>query len=66
VECDTAGRVTGLALSNIDLRGPVPDAIGGLSSLSLLDVSHNIITGAFPTTLYHCKSLRFINLSLNS
>ncbi|CAL4996792.1 unnamed protein product [Urochloa decumbens] len=65
IGCDSTGRVTSLALAGINVTGPIPDAIGGLSSLARLDVSYNRITGAFPTALYRCRSLRYLNLFWN-
>ncbi|CAO2164367.1 unnamed protein product [Urochloa humidicola] len=61
VGCDPAGRVT----STIGITGPIPDAVGGLSSLTHLDVSDNNIVGVFPTTLYRCSSLLYLDLSGN-
>ncbi|CAO2189734.1 unnamed protein product [Urochloa humidicola] len=67
IGCDSTGRVTKLALANANITGAIPDAVGGLSSLTHLDVSNNSITaGVFPTALYHCRSLRYINLSGNN
>ncbi|KQK09670.1 receptor-like protein kinase 5 [Brachypodium distachyon] len=67
VTCDaSSGRVTNLSLANTDITGPVPDAIGGLSSLAHLDLYNNSISGAFPTSvLYRCASLRHLDLSQN-
>ncbi|CAD6266165.1 unnamed protein product [Miscanthus lutarioriparius] len=65
VRCDSVGRVTSLALTSISITGPLPDAIGGLSSLTGLDLFNNSIIGAFPKALYRCTSLRYLNLSEN-
>lgn len=65
VRCNSAGRVTVLALTNINITGHVPDVVGGLSDLAHLDISGNNITGTFPTALYRCGSLRHLMLSWN-
>ncbi|KAG8055482.1 hypothetical protein GUJ93_ZPchr0001g31997 [Zizania palustris] len=66
VACDGAGRVANLSLARTSIAGPVPDAIGNLSSLTLLDISRNSITGGFPTSVYRCASLQYLDLSYNS
>ncbi|RLN28078.1 Leucine-rich repeat receptor-like protein kinase PXL2 [Panicum miliaceum] len=65
VRCDPGGRVTELDLASLDARGPIPDAVGGLSSLTHLDVSNNYLVGGFSTALYRCASLRYLNVSQN-
>ncbi|KAF0919984.1 hypothetical protein E2562_032441 [Oryza meyeriana var. granulata] len=65
VACDGARRVMSISLANTNVAGPVPDAIGGLSSLTHLDISNNSINGGFPTSVYRCASLRYLNLSEN-
>nr|CAB3482181.1 unnamed protein product [Digitaria exilis] len=65
VRCDSAGRVTRLALTNTNVAGPIPNAIGNLSSLVHLNLFNNSIFGVFPTVLYRCRSLRYLNLTLN-
>ncbi|KAL6906168.1 hypothetical protein ACP4OV_003769 [Aristida adscensionis] len=66
VECDGAGRVTNISISGAaGVAGHFPDDIGNLPSLTHLVLSNNSMIGAFPTTLYRCRSLRYLNLSLN-
>uniref|UniRef100_A0A0D9V5H3 non-specific serine/threonine protein kinase n=1 Tax=Leersia perrieri TaxID=77586 RepID=A0A0D9V5H3_9ORYZ len=65
VTCDGAGRVTNLSLANTNVTGPVPDAVGELTSLVHLDLSNNNINGSFPTSVYRCASLLYLNLSKN-
>ncbi|XP_039814984.1 leucine-rich repeat receptor-like serine/threonine-protein kinase RGI4 [Panicum virgatum] len=66
VACDSAaGRVTKLYLDNLNITGPIVDAVGGLSSLEHLHLSNNI-SGVLPTALYRCRSLRFLDLSINN
>ena len=64
--CDSAGRVRRLALASINVTGPIPDAVCGLSALAHLDLADNSIIGTFQTTLYRCGSLRYLNLSYNN
>ncbi|XP_044979290.1 receptor-like protein kinase HSL1 [Hordeum vulgare subsp. vulgare] len=65
VSCDGAGRVTSLALPNVTVSGPVPDAIGGLPSLATLDLSNTSVSGGFPKFLYNCTGLTYLDLSMN-
>ncbi|XP_022682700.1 receptor-like protein kinase 5 [Setaria italica] len=65
VACDTAGRVVNLTLASANVAGPFPDAVGGLTGLTYLDVSSNNITGVFPTALYRCSALQYLDLSWN-
>ena len=48
VGCDTAGRVTLLALSFNGLRGVLPASIARLSALQDLDLEYNALTGPLP------------------
>ena len=67
VACDSAaGRVTKLYLDNLNITGPIVDAVGGLSSLEHLHLSNNNISGVLPTALYRCRSLRLLDLSINN
>ncbi|VAH21365.1 unnamed protein product [Triticum turgidum subsp. durum] len=66
VSCDGAGRVTSLALSNVTVSGPVPDAIGRLASLATLDLSNTSVSGGFPKSLYNCTGLTHLDLSMNT
>ncbi|KAF6996911.1 hypothetical protein CFC21_013187 [Triticum aestivum] len=65
VSCDGAGRVTSLALPNVTVSGPVPDAIGRLASLATLDLSNTSVSGGFPAFLYNCTGLTHLDLSMN-
>ena len=65
VSCDGAGRVTSLALSNVTVSGPVPDAIGRLTGLATLDLSNTSVSGGFPESLYNCTGLTHLDLSMN-
>jgi Leucine-rich repeat (LRR) protein len=66
VRCDAAGRVVNLTIASGSVKGPFPDAVGGLTALAYIDVSNNSISGAFPTTLYRCASLEYLDLSQNN
>ncbi|CAL4902188.1 unnamed protein product [Urochloa decumbens] len=67
VSCDTAGRVTSLAIANVTLSGPViPDDIGGLTGLTVLTLSNTSLGGGFPAPfLYNCTGITHIDLSHN-
>ncbi|XP_062231926.1 receptor-like protein kinase 5 [Phragmites australis] len=65
VSCDAAGRVTSLALPNVTLAGTVPEAIGGLSGLTVLDLHNTSVGGGFPAFLYNLTGITSINLSKN-
>jgi kinase len=67
VTCDDAGRVTSLALPNVTLPegAVVPDAIGGLTSLTVLDLRNTSLSGGFPASLYNCTALTHVDLSAN-
>ncbi|CAN6341338.1 unnamed protein product [Urochloa humidicola] len=66
VSCDTAGRVTSLAIANVTLSGAViPDDIGGLTGLTVLDLSNTSLSGGFPAFLYNCTVITHIDLSHN-
>uniref|UniRef100_A0ACD5T8D4 Uncharacterized protein n=1 Tax=Avena sativa TaxID=4498 RepID=A0ACD5T8D4_AVESA len=66
VACDGAGQVTSLALPNVTVSGPVPDAIGELRSLATLNLQNTSVTGGFPRSLYNLTALTHLDLSANS
>jgi hypothetical protein len=47
-------------LSSYQLTGPVPPAIGQVTSLTSLDLSNNAISGPFPPELALLQSLQFL------
>lgn len=48
-----------------EIKGSIPDGIGNLRSLILLDLSNNELTGSLPATIKDLQKLQFINLSVN-
>lgn len=66
ISCDTSGRVTGINLFNLNLRGNLPREIGYLTGLSSLDLHMNSFTGMVPTDLGLLQNLQYIALSDNS
>ncbi|GJN04808.1 hypothetical protein PR202_ga22383 [Eleusine coracana subsp. coracana] len=66
VRCNKAGHVSGLFLANTKISGPFPGStIASLSGLRHIDVFNNTIADVFPTLLYRCRSLQYLNLSYN-
>ncbi|GAB3843750.1 hypothetical protein GCM10028822_00260 [Hymenobacter terrigena] len=61
----TNGDVTGLALSQNQLIGPVSTALGQLTALQSLDLSGNQLTGGVPVALGQLNQLQSLNLSDN-
>ena len=60
VDCD--GSITGLSLSENQLRGPIPPALGRLATLTLLDLERNQLTGQIPVELGSLANLIRLNL----
>ncbi|GFP83926.1 putative receptor-like protein kinase at3g47110 [Phtheirospermum japonicum] len=48
------------------LSGPVPDTLGSIRGLEILDLSSNQLSGSIPFDLQNLQSLQFLNLSFNS
>jgi Leucine-rich repeat (LRR) protein len=68
VTVDSSGgelRVTRLELSNNNLQGEIPTALGELTALQVLDISGNRLTGVIPAFLTNCKNLTHLNLGNN-
>ncbi|KAM5565591.1 receptor-like protein kinase 5 [Rosa sericea] len=64
VSC-TSGKVTGLFLPEKDITEKIPATICDLPNLTVLNLAWNYIPGEFPTSLYNCSKLRFLDLSQN-
>ncbi len=67
------GNVTALDLNNTNdlagsnnLTGAIPDEIGNLQSLTLLDLSYGNLTGNIPNTLLNCTNLESLYLHSNN
>ena len=59
------GRVGMLLLADLGLDGTIPPALGGLSSLTRLDLDGNDLTGGIPSELGDLSSLRVLYLEGN-
>ena len=65
VRTDHEGRVTRLFLSDNDLTGPVPKALGNLTNLQSLWLDGNGLTGRIPEALGNLTNLQYLWLSGN-
>jgi hypothetical protein len=59
------GRVTGLSLSDNNVCGKLPEALGGLTGLREVDLSSNALTGPIPDTFSHLHSMNSLWLNGN-
>ena len=60
------GNVTEIRLPNNKLHGLIPDTIGRLHSLSLVDLARNELGGLIPEAIATCKSIAVLDLSSNA
>jgi hypothetical protein len=58
-------RVTGIGLSQHQLRGSLPEQLGSLGALRSLKLHDNFLTGTFPTSLGKLHWLQELQLSHN-
>ncbi|KAK2653627.1 hypothetical protein Ddye_013483 [Dipteronia dyeriana] len=58
-------RIDRIDFSNNSFYGKIPEAIGKLESLHLLNLSHNHLTGRIPSSLGNLKALESLDLSSN-
>ena len=66
VQCDPAGAtVTGLALAENGLTGPLPASLASLANLQSLNLSLDQISGFLPRELGNLKKLRILELPFN-
>ncbi|XP_027185165.1 probable LRR receptor-like serine/threonine-protein kinase At3g47570 [Coffea eugenioides] len=54
-----------LTAQNCKIKGSIPDGIGNLRSLILLDLSNNDLTGSLPATIKDLQKLQGMDLSMN-
>ncbi len=57
VRC-SSNRVTGISLGGYNLRGTIPDTIGNLDALVVLDLCENNITGTIPESIGQLQNLQ--------
>ena len=62
----TMTRVTGLDLSDRNLTGTIPAALGNLTALMTLNLYSNTLTGTIPTELGNLTALTTLNLYSNT
>ncbi|KAJ6836605.1 receptor-like kinase TMK3 [Iris pallida] len=55
-------QLTNLSLSGCNLAGQIPDFLGSMSSLAVLEMSYNMLTGRIPTSLSGSQ-LRILKLN---
>jgi hypothetical protein len=65
VECDGNGRVTGLWLAGLGVRGQIPHDLGLLTDLTGLDLGGNQLTGTIPSSLGALTALTLLTLYTN-
>ena len=58
-------RVVSLKLVNNNLVGQLPESLGNLSALTVLNLHNNKIEGTIPTNILRIDNLKILNLSLN-
>nr|XP_023919894.1 receptor like protein 42-like [Quercus suber]POF00858.1 receptor-like protein 12 [Quercus suber] len=56
---------TAIDISNNYLDGPIPEELGELKSLHILNISHNALTGQIPQSLGNLTMLESLDLSSN-
>ncbi|XP_027185080.1 probable LRR receptor-like serine/threonine-protein kinase At3g47570 [Coffea eugenioides] len=54
-----------LNAANCKIKGSIPDGIGNLRSLILLDLSNNKLNGSLPATIKDLQKLQYMDLSMN-
>lgn len=65
VETNAEGRVTSIRLPNNNLTGPLPAALGELSSLTTLVLNNNNLTGSIPDEIAGLLALKTLDLGEN-
>ena len=62
VDC-SEGFIWALSLGNNNLKGEIPNEIGNLSNIRLLELNHNQISGMVPKEMRKLNKLHSLNLS---
>ena len=58
-------KVTGIEVSNNNVRGGIPTSLGGLKDLKVINLSQNNVVGDIPVELANLKGLEVLNLREN-
>ncbi|XP_022979180.1 probable LRR receptor-like serine/threonine-protein kinase At4g37250 [Cucurbita maxima] len=58
-------RVTALSLPDSQLLGSIPDELGMIEHLRLLDLSGNFFNGSLPVSIFNASELQILSLSNN-
>ena len=66
VAANEAGKVVGLSLANNNLIGSIPEELGELDDLAILDLGHNSLTGPLSGHLGALRQLRDLLLNGNA
>ncbi|CAM0955040.1 unnamed protein product [Alopecurus aequalis] len=66
VECSGDGRVVGLNLANLGLKGMLPPEIGQLTSLHSLILQKNFFYGIIPAQIGDLRELKVLDLGYNN
>ena len=56
-------RVSGISLSNNNLQGRIPSALGRMDSLKVLDLYGSALSGSIPDSLYALQELQVLKLT---
>ena len=65
VTTDGSGRVTRLDLADNQLTGSIPDELGSLANLEVLNLNDNQLTGEIPTSLGSLANLQELHITRN-
>jgi hypothetical protein len=58
-------RVTSVSLANNGLEGTIPESIGNLNHLEVLDLSYNALSGSIPAAIGNLVNLKYLRLTSN-